>query len=74
MGSVLQNADFRVIWYVGSLGEVGRRMELLVLSWLVLQLTDSYFQLGLVLACNQYPAPGKTVGDVTGEHGDHGPG
>ena len=43
--TVLHNSDFRTIWYVGSLGEVGRRMELLVLSWLMLQLTDSYFQL-----------------------------
>ncbi|HAA95197.1 MAG TPA: hypothetical protein DCE26_05840 [Dehalococcoidia bacterium] len=55
--SVLQSADFRVIWYVGSIGEFGRRMELLVLSWLVLQLTDSYFQLGLVLAFNNLPRP-----------------
>ena len=54
---MLQSADFRVIWYVGSLGEVGRRMELLVLSWLILQLTDSYFQLGLVLAFNNLSRP-----------------
>ena len=57
MWPVLQSADFRVIWYVGSLGEVGRRMELLVLSWLILQLTDSYFQLGLVLAFNNLSRP-----------------
>ena len=55
--TVLRNADFRLIWYVGSLGEFGRRMELLVLSWLVLQLTDSYFQLGLVLAFNNLSRP-----------------
>jgi len=55
--TVLQNPDFRSIWYVGSLGEVGRRMELLVLSWLILQLTDSYFQLGLVFAFNNLPRP-----------------
>lgn len=54
---MLQSADFRVIWYVGSLGEFGRRMEMLVVSWLVLQLTDSYFQLGLVLAFNNLPRP-----------------
>ena len=54
---MLRNADFRVIWYVGSLGEFGRRMELLVLSWLILQLTDSYFQLGLVLAFNNLSRP-----------------
>ena len=55
--TVLQNADFRLIWYVGSVGEFGRRMELLVLSWLILQLTDSYFQLGLVLAFNNLSRP-----------------
>ncbi|MCH8802405.1 MAG: MFS transporter, partial [Chloroflexi bacterium] len=54
---VLQSADFRIIWYVGSLGEFGRRMELLVLSWLILQLTDSYFQLGLVLAFHNLSRP-----------------
>ena len=55
--SVLQNAEFRLIWYVGSVGEFGRRMELLVLSWMILQLTDSYLQLGLVLAFNNLPRP-----------------
>ena len=54
---VLQNADFRILWYVGSVGEFARRMELLVLSWMVLQLTDSYFQLGLVLAFNNLSRP-----------------
>ena len=57
LGTVLQNADFRILWYVGSVGEFGRRMELLVLSWLILQLTDSYFQLGLVLAFNNLSRP-----------------
>lgn len=55
--SVLRNAEFRRIWYVGSVGEFGRRMELLVLSWLILQATDSYLQLGLVLAFNNVPRP-----------------
>ena len=53
----MQSADFRIIWYVGSIGEFGRRMELLVLSWLILQLTDSYLQLGLVLAFNNLSRP-----------------
>ena len=57
MWSVLQSAEFRVIWYVGSLGEFARRMELFVLSWLILQLTDSYFQLGLVLFFNNLSRP-----------------
>ena len=57
MWPVLRNADFRVIWYVGSLGEFGRRMELLVLSLLILDLTESYFQLGLVLVFNNLSRP-----------------
>ena len=32
--SILADADFRTIWYVGSLAEIARRIELLVLSWL----------------------------------------
>ena len=55
--SVLRITDFRVIWSVGSVGEFARRMELLVLSWLTLQVTDSYFQLGLVLVFNNAPRP-----------------
>ena len=58
---MLQNPDFRIIWYVGSLSEFGRRMELLVLSWLILQLTDSYLQLGLVLAFNNIPRPAVSM-------------
>ena len=55
--SVLRDADFRTIWYVGSLHEFARRIELLVLSWLVLEVTDSYFQLALVLVFNNVPRP-----------------
>ena len=69
--SVLQNADFRIIWYVGSVGEFGRRMELLVLSWMILQLTDSYLQLGLVLAFNNLPRP--MVSMLTGYIADRFP-
>ena len=36
---------------------MARWMELLVLSWLVLQATDSAFQLGLVLVFNNVPRP-----------------
>ena len=55
--SVLQNPKFRVLWYVGGLAEVARWMEMLVLSWLVLQATNSPFQLGLVLVFNNAPRP-----------------
>jgi MFS family permease len=54
---VLQDGHFRSLWYVGSINELSRRMELLVLSWLVLQTTNSPFQLGLVLVFNHLPRP-----------------
>ena len=47
--SILRNTDFRYLWYAGVLVELTRWMELFVLSWLVLQITDSAFQVGLVL-------------------------
>ena len=59
--SILADADFRTIWYVGSLAEIARRIELLVLSWLILQLTDSYFLLGLVLVFNHVPRPALSL-------------
>ncbi len=55
--SVLQDRNFRAIWYVGTLRELSRRMELLVLSWLILQATQSPLQLGLVLVFNNLPRP-----------------
>lgn len=55
--SVLQDARFRALWYVGGLAELARWTELLVLSWLVLQATDSPFQVGLVLVFNNAPRP-----------------
>ena len=54
---VLRDRDFRIIWYVGSVFEFARRTEMLALSWLILELTDSYFQLGLVLVFNNLPRP-----------------
>ena len=55
--SILRNADFRSLWYVGVLAEGDRWMELFVLSWLILQVTDSAFQVGLVLVFNHLPWP-----------------
>ena len=55
--AVLRDRSFRPIWYVGGLAEVSRRLEMLVLSWLVLQTTDSPFQLGLLLVFNNAPRP-----------------
>ncbi len=57
LSSVLAHGQFRALWCVGTLHEFARRMELLVLSWLILQVTDSYLQLGLVLFFNNLPRP-----------------
>ena len=59
--SVLQDRDFRAIWYVGTLRELSRRMELLVLGWLILQATQSPLQLGLVLVFNNLARPALSL-------------
>lgn len=53
--ALLQDRHFRALWYVGSINWLCRRMELLVLSWLILQTTNSPFQMSLVLVFNQLP-------------------
>ncbi len=55
--AVLQNRAFRTIWYAGSLHEISRRTEMLVLSLLIFQTTGSPFQLLLVLVFNNLPRP-----------------
>ena len=59
--SVLRDPQFRALWYVGTLRELSRRMELLVLSWLILQATQSPLQLGLVLVFNNLPRPALSL-------------
>ncbi len=56
--SVMGDPDFRLIWFVGLLSEFGRRFELLVLVWLLLEVTDdNYFQLGLLVVFNNIARP-----------------
>ena len=52
---MLQNSDFRILWYMGTLGEFCRSIEMFVFSWMILELTGSYIQLLLVLAFNNLP-------------------
>ena len=59
MMEVLQNPRFRAVWYVISVAEVTRWMELLVTSVLVYSLTDSALMLGLVLAFENLPGSAK---------------
>ena len=45
---VLQDRNFQYLWAARWIHEVSRRMELIVLGYLVLELTDSAFQVGLI--------------------------
>ena len=55
--AVLRSRDFRFLWTARSIHEVSRRMELLVLGYLILSLTDSAFQVGLIAVFLNIPRP-----------------
>ena len=55
--SVLEDSDFRAIWFVVILKEIARWFEILVLSWFVLQETNSPLQLALVWVFNNGSRP-----------------
>jgi len=55
--AVFQSRDFRFLWTSRSIHEVSRRMELLVLGYLILRLTDSAFQVGLIAVFLNAPRP-----------------
>jgi len=55
--AVLKIRDFRILWVARSIHEVSRRMELLVLGYLILHLTDSAFQVGLIAVFLNAPRP-----------------
>ena len=55
--AVLQSRDFRFLWSARSIHEVSRRMELLVLGYLILRLTGSAFQVGLIAVFLNIPRP-----------------
>ncbi len=54
---VLQNPNFRLMWAARWVHEISRRMELLVLGYLIYELTDSVFQVGLISAFLNGPRP-----------------
>ena len=55
--AVLQNRDFRILWAGRSIHELSRRMELLVLGYLILDMTSSVFQVGLLAVFLNLPRP-----------------
>ena len=54
---VLQDSNFRTIWYVTILGELSRRMEMLILAWFILQETESVLNLALIMVFHHLPRP-----------------
>ena len=54
---ILRNPDFRLMWAARWVHEISRRMELLVLGYLIYELTDSAFQVGLISAFLNGPRP-----------------
>ncbi len=55
--SVLQDGNFRTLWSAIFVKQLSYHFELLVLSWLVLQATDSPLQLALVWVFHNVPIP-----------------
>ena len=47
-GSILRNRNFLLIWNVGTLSTIGEMAEMLVMGWIVLQITGSPVQVALV--------------------------
>ncbi len=58
---VLQSKDFRLLWGARWIHEVSRRMELLVLGYLIFSLTDSAFQVGLLAVFLNGPRPALSL-------------
>ena len=54
---VLQDRNFQRLWAARWIHEISRRMELIVLGYLVLELTGSAFQVGLISVFLNGPRP-----------------
>ena len=54
---VLQNRNFRFLWAARWTHEISRRMELIVLGYLILNLTNSAFAVGLIPVFLNGPRP-----------------
>jgi MFS family permease len=53
--SVLQHRDFRLLWASGGMTNGCRWMEVAVLGWLILELTNSPWQVAVVGVCRSAP-------------------
>ncbi len=54
---VLQDRNFQLLWAARWIHEISRRMELIALGYLIYELTDSVFQVGLISVFLNGPRP-----------------
>ena len=54
---MLRNRDFRLLWITGWLRNHARFMEVIILGWVVLELTDSPWRVGLLAFFRMIPTP-----------------
>jgi MFS family permease len=71
--SALKNRNFRLLWIGGMFSHVGDDMQLVAVSWLVLELTDSPFLMGIAALFQGLPrlffAPvGGVIADRQNRH------
>ncbi len=67
----LENEDWRRLWLAGHLWNISFWLELIILTWLTLELTDSPFLVGLVGTLRFLPEP--VVGLIAGAQADRFP-
>ena len=69
VAAALRNRDFRLFWAGNFLSNIGTWMQNIAQGWLVLQLTNSAFWLGLVGFCSTIPLLLFTlIGGVIADH------
>ena len=66
--AAFENRDYRFLWSFGSFSYVNRWMEITTMAWLVLELTDSAFQVGIVGIFRWLPM--LVLGPLTGAISD----
>lgn len=71
MLEAMENRDFRYLWAGNFLSNIGTWMQNIALGWLVLQLTNSAFWLGIVSFASAVPMVVFTlIGGVIADHVD----
>jgi MFS family permease len=71
MFSALRHSNFRLFWLNGATQAMAQGMQFLILGWLVLDITGSSYQLGLVIFAFGLPnIPFALLGGVIADRAD----